>query len=202
MIAGIVVPDALVSLYLDIEPGQKADLEVVARAALAFDVAVKELAYILDPGLELRVELESGTEGTLSLNSIIRPIKTIGERSPRFIAGDLWFVIDATGWGVDRILDHLFAAEPAHVATLSSEDKNDIAQIVAKAIADELPNPMCKAFIEPSSWIRQSKALVQPLHPEPGQVRDRRMFVRAEQENSRQSPKRSRRWSPPRRHFA
>ena len=54
--------DTPISLYLELVPDQKADLEVVARAALAFDAAIKELAYIIDPGMEIKVELESGTE--------------------------------------------------------------------------------------------------------------------------------------------
>jgi hypothetical protein len=39
--------EAPISLYLELEPETAADLEVVARATLAFSAAVKELAYVL-----------------------------------------------------------------------------------------------------------------------------------------------------------
>ena len=44
-----------ISLYLDLKPGEKPDFEVVGRAAAAFAEAVKELAYIIDPGCEVRL---------------------------------------------------------------------------------------------------------------------------------------------------
>jgi hypothetical protein len=49
-----------VNIYLDLEPGQKPDLEATARAMLAFTAAVNELAYVIDPGLEVRIDLGSG----------------------------------------------------------------------------------------------------------------------------------------------
>lgn len=55
-----------INLYLDIEPGQVADIEVVARAALAFSKTIKEVVFVLDPSLEIRVEIASGTPGSLS----------------------------------------------------------------------------------------------------------------------------------------
>ncbi len=66
---------APISVYLDLEAGRVADMEVVARAALAFSAAVKDLAYVIDPGLDLRIELQSGTEGSLNLNTILRNLK-------------------------------------------------------------------------------------------------------------------------------
>ena len=52
-----------ISLYLELEPGKKADFEVVGRAAAAFAEAVKEIAYLLEPGLEIKLEFDSGKEG-------------------------------------------------------------------------------------------------------------------------------------------
>jgi hypothetical protein len=67
--------EAPLSLYLDLKPGLKADLEVTARAALAFASAIREVAYVIDPALELRIELESGTDGSLCLNAILRAVR-------------------------------------------------------------------------------------------------------------------------------
>jgi hypothetical protein len=63
---------APLSLYLDLEPGQTADLEVVAKASLAFVAALKEIAFQIDPLLEIRVELDSGTKGSPSLNARLK----------------------------------------------------------------------------------------------------------------------------------
>lgn len=41
-----------ISLYLDLKPGEKPDLEVIGLAAAAFAEAVKDIAFILDPGAE------------------------------------------------------------------------------------------------------------------------------------------------------
>ncbi|MGY0793234.1 hypothetical protein ACW7BJ_28030 [Azospirillum argentinense] len=62
---------APVTFYIDLEPGELADIEVVARSSLAFASAVREIAYIIDPSTELRISIASGTEGSLTLNSFV-----------------------------------------------------------------------------------------------------------------------------------
>jgi len=64
-----------ISLYLELEPGTVADLEVVAQASLAFAAAIREIAFVLDPSIEVSLKLASGTEGSLSLNTIVRTVK-------------------------------------------------------------------------------------------------------------------------------
>jgi hypothetical protein len=51
---------------------KRADFEVVGLSAAAFAEAVKEIAFILEPGLEVRLEFDSGTEGSLKLKAIIK----------------------------------------------------------------------------------------------------------------------------------
>ena len=107
-------PGQRISLYLDLVPGQKADLEVVARAALAFSAAVKEAAFILHPGMEITLELQSGTEGSLSLNTIIRWVKAtaVPDRATLRALGYLvlvWFAADVRTYGVGEVL----ASSPA-----------------------------------------------------------------------------------------
>jgi hypothetical protein len=65
-----------ISLYLELKQGEKPDFEVVGLAAVAFAEAVKEIAYILDPGLEVRLEFESGTESSLILNAVLKTLKS------------------------------------------------------------------------------------------------------------------------------
>lgn len=66
---------APISLYLELEDGQIADLEVVAKASLAFVSAIKEIAFQVDPLLVVRVEIDSGTKGSLSINARIKTLK-------------------------------------------------------------------------------------------------------------------------------
>ncbi|RAK50815.1 hypothetical protein DJ017_19880 [Phenylobacterium soli] len=66
---------APISLYFDLEPGQVADLEVVSRASLAFAAAVKDLAFFIDPSLDIRIELQSATESSLDFHNLIRNLR-------------------------------------------------------------------------------------------------------------------------------
>lgn len=75
--------EAPISLYIDLDEGAVADLQVVAKAALAWDSLIKEVVYVLDPSLQVRVELVSGTEGSLSLNSILKAIGTVAGKHPK-----------------------------------------------------------------------------------------------------------------------
>jgi hypothetical protein len=65
-----------ITLYLGLKAGQRADFEVVGLSAAAFAEAVKEIAFILEPGLEVRLEFDSGTEGSLKLKAIIKSLTT------------------------------------------------------------------------------------------------------------------------------
>ena len=62
------------SLFIDLKPGTKADLEVVANTSLALAAAARELAYILDPSLSVRMELVGGQDGSLWLDTKLRAL--------------------------------------------------------------------------------------------------------------------------------
>ncbi len=100
---------ATLSLYLDLEPGRKADLEVVARASLAWAAAIREMAASVDPMSEVRIELVDGTEGSLSLNALIRlvrsavPSKTAAKAV--ILSVLLWMSEKAIEWSYEQVLD-------------------------------------------------------------------------------------------------
>ncbi|MER8603351.1 hypothetical protein NKH48_06120 [Mesorhizobium sp. M1233] len=122
------------NLYLDLVPGELADLEVVAKASLAFANAVREIAYIVDPSLSIKLELESGTEGSLSLNSVIRFIeKQIPDPVTRkiiVVSVVLWFMKEVgaavLGVGVSLILTN----DPA----ITDQDAERIAERVQQLL--------------------------------------------------------------------
>ena len=121
--------DQPISLYLDLEPGEVADLEAVARASLAFAAALKEAAYILDPSLDVRIGFQSGTEGSLSINSVITSLrKALPHDRPTLMAMLFmalgWFGADVRSYYVGKGLDHVLGAEQlsdADVTRIASE---------------------------------------------------------------------------------
>jgi len=70
-------------LYFQIEPGQTADAEVIARASLAFIAGVKELAYVIDPSAVIHIGLKGHTEGSLWEDFVILVDKAKAEFEAR-----------------------------------------------------------------------------------------------------------------------
>src|SRR6185437_2157179 len=68
--------DGEVSLYFGLEKGQRADLEVVAAAALQWVESIRAAAREIDPNAQIRVELLNADESSLRLNAILDWIET------------------------------------------------------------------------------------------------------------------------------
>jgi hypothetical protein len=77
---------APISLYLDLEEGQSPDLEVVARAAIAWNALLKEVIELLDPSLDVRVEYVSGTKGSATIDSIVKAFSKVAKEHPFIVA--------------------------------------------------------------------------------------------------------------------
>jgi hypothetical protein len=141
----VIEAGAPISLYLDLEEGRIADLEVVSRAALAWVAAIKEAAYALDPSLEVRIEFASGTPGSLSLNSIIKKIRE-AEESPvtwgaLSLLALLWFGDHVLDKGFDAVWDEIVGRGEAQHVTLSPAQMDEIAKKVAGAIENRVAHP-------------------------------------------------------------
>lgn len=83
-----------ISLYFELGDGETADLSVIASAALAWDSLIKEIASIVDPSLNLRIELVSGEQGSLWLKSLLRATHKVATNHP-FISGALGAIVSA-----------------------------------------------------------------------------------------------------------
>lgn len=79
---------ASISLYFDVPHNEAVTLQSIARAALAWDSLIKELASVADPSITIEVDFLSGTVGSRSLNSIIRATKIVARKNP-WTAGSL-----------------------------------------------------------------------------------------------------------------
>jgi hypothetical protein len=121
-----------ITLYLDLKPGEKADFEVVGLAVAAFAEAVKEIAFILEPGLQVKLDFESGLEGSLKLEAILKSLNTPDGRRGALVgiisAVGLMLVTDLRQYGVGKLLDKYLMPEQRH--SLSDEDIERIAKAV------------------------------------------------------------------------
>jgi hypothetical protein len=69
------VSDGEISLYFGLKEGRKADLEIVAQAALHWVGAIRAAAQAIDPGAQIRVDLIDASEASLHLNSVFEWIE-------------------------------------------------------------------------------------------------------------------------------
>jgi hypothetical protein len=135
--AAALLDEAPVSLYIDLEEGRRANLESVARAAVAFAAAVRETAFVLDPSMSVRVELVDSTEGSVSLNALIRSLG-LGDiiTKKRLIAlcvtSIAWFTHETGRWTFDEVLH--FITGTHYSSHLSQDDKEEIAKRVAELL--------------------------------------------------------------------
>jgi hypothetical protein len=97
------------SLYLDLQDGRKADLEVLARASLAWAAAIRGMAAGMDPMSEVRIDVVDGTEGSFSLNAVVRFVRSaIPSRTATkalVMAVLLWMSEKGVEWTYEQVLD-------------------------------------------------------------------------------------------------
>jgi hypothetical protein len=77
---GINLRDGEISLYFGLQEGQKADLEVVALAALEWVAAMRAAALELDPEAQIRIEFVDADDRSLRLNLILEWLEKHLER--------------------------------------------------------------------------------------------------------------------------
>lgn len=135
-----------ISLYLDLKPGHKADFEVVGRTTSAFAEAVKEIAFIIDPGLDIKLEFDSGTEGSLSLNAILKDARDTPEGRIGLLVVMLtvagWFVGDLRNYGVSKFLDHYLMPEQRQILTDADVER------IAKALKNVIDGKTAKEPVQ------------------------------------------------------
>lgn len=139
---------APISLYVALAPETRGDLEIISRAAIAWTEAIREAAFITDPFLEIRVELLSGTEGSINLNSRIRAIRDAVSDPKKLKAIALgiafFFATQAVGWSVGKGFDALWdwgrTQLGFNVEALSDDEKKEIEEIVRRIVAARTTN--------------------------------------------------------------
>lgn len=133
------------SLYIQLAPHTRGDLEVISRAALAWSKMIKEAAFIVEPFAEVRVELVSGTEGSINLNSLIRKVKGALSDPQKLraiaIAAALFFAGQANGWMIGKGFDEVWAwvkeATGITPEQMSPAEQKQVEETVARILASK-----------------------------------------------------------------
>lgn len=128
------------SLYLELEDGQSADLETVSRGVLAFIEAVQEIARYIDPFSDVKIELIGTTEGSLSLDTKIKFRTASGTKEITLRA----LIIICMAWIGTQAVTYIAGKEIASAweyvfgtdeVSVSDADKQDISERVIKGLA-------------------------------------------------------------------
>lgn len=125
--------------YIQLKDGTKADLFAVANASLSLVSLIKEVSYIIDPTIEVKVEIESGTEGSLSLNSIIRffSYNAFHKSKARIIiiAVSIWFVQEVASYAIQEMIEKLTGNDESSSEVSNDEIYREIQEILKKMLA-------------------------------------------------------------------
>lgn len=136
------------SLYLDLEQGQKADLEVAAQAAIAFSQLVKEISFFLDPFSQTKLELLDSSEGSLFINALLKisGVKTTKDAARVvFIAVLLWLGNKTLDFAWEKSTETLWE-QHVQDRSLSETEKNQIADIVRKIMSAKIGEKNSQRF--------------------------------------------------------
>lgn len=134
------------SLYLQLEQGERADLTVVSKAAIEFTRIIEAMAAELYPGSVIRVEAISATDASFGWNTVVKIYEDVkagilagAAKHPKkawlaaYVA--LRILNNGIDWSQDQVMDWLAGRDsPAEVRALPDNER----KALAKAIADEL----------------------------------------------------------------
>src|SRR5437588_7902012 len=124
---GGAMSDGEISLYFGLKEGQRADLEVVAAAALEWVEAVRAAAREISPDAHVRIEIINASESSLRLNAVLEWIEAqltrLDEGTARYkrlrkLAIALAIFVPTVGVPT---YDFYFGAKPT--ATLNEQDR-------------------------------------------------------------------------------
>lgn len=105
---------APITLYLDIPEGSHGDLEAIAEASIAWSRTIKEVAHILYPDIEIRIEVLDADEGSFGLNALVR---SLNPKAKAALVGILagaaaHFGLETVDYFYTKFLDSIFDGKP------------------------------------------------------------------------------------------
>ena len=141
-----------ITLYIDLADGRKADLEAISRAAIHFSDLVKEIAFQFDPSASIRLDLDSGTEGSLKLNTMLNGIKEQLVDPKTYFAILIGVATHFSGAITDsvtsEIVEDVKSAFIEEETTLSEADLDAIAKRVQGSVCDGAGKKQSEEFFK------------------------------------------------------
>ncbi|GJE09518.1 hypothetical protein [Methylobacterium longum] len=127
------------SLYLDIEEGQRVDLEVISKTSLAVLATIKDIAAFVDPFSDVSLDLVDTAEGSLWLNTRTKINRYVGDPKKTaaaiLLAAVTWIGHEVWDTAKGKIKDHVWEdVFGKDAGGLTDKDKQDISDIVVQAI--------------------------------------------------------------------
>lgn len=154
-----------VSLYLKTKQGEHPDIKVAARSAIVFAEIIESIVASIEPDLQVKVEIVSGSEGSLGLNTLNKIVQRAKATAVdvrqgvlagwkkheklRFLAvyAAIKILDNAAAWGQDQIMDWMASDDaPAEVQTLSVEDREALARDIAEELRRVDPDKVQRLY--------------------------------------------------------
>lgn len=135
-----------ISLYLQLEQGQHANLVVVAKTAVHFASLIEAMASEVFPDAQVSVEAVSASESSLIWNTVVTVFRNVktgilagASKHPRtatlaaYVA--LRMLNNAVDWSQDQIMDWLAGKDaPAEVQRLQPDERRQLAVDIAEEL--------------------------------------------------------------------
>jgi len=170
--------EAPISIYFGLEQGKSANLEIIAEAAISWVGAIREMAHIVDPSLNVSVEILDGDRSSLWINTLtnleskLERVDRGGEEFPRLwaLAKGFAFIVVATPLAVTsedvwRAVSH---DDQAVVGKLSPEAEKQLIADFEKALRHDVARPQKQQFYrsaEKDTSITEVGVAVSPKKP-------------------------------------
>jgi len=125
-----------ISIYFGLEQGSRADIEVIARSLLELSFAIKDVTYYLDPGLEIKIEVVRGADGSLIVDLIIKAVKYVTPDKETLRGLPLiilfWLGTDLRQYIDNKWLDHVLTKDGTSEADITHQKETEKKAIQAK----------------------------------------------------------------------
>jgi len=133
-------------LYLKLEQGHVADLVAVSQASIAFANGVREIAYLLDPTLNLRVGLMPQSPGSLWQSTVLAAQEEYKHRQVLYqlaAASILWFIQPP----LERVRDNWWGpALDRYLPGATDEEKRQVVRVIGPDVAERQRQDAYSAF--------------------------------------------------------
>ncbi len=122
-------------LYLNLEQGHTADLVPLSQASIAFANGVREIAYLLDPTLNLRIGLTPQKRGSLWQNTLLAAQEEYQDRKILYqlaAASMLWFVQPP----LEKMRDGWWEPKLEQFPDFSESEKKNVRRVSGPDVAE------------------------------------------------------------------